>query len=103
MFSNSIKMLMCIKAFSYFTLNHQPLTFAEQAEKKYSGLLATFLLPREPTEPVLGKKRLPSPPAWASMSEAATEIPEGRPSSLAASGMSPLPRQVPGGSTKFPG
>lgn len=96
-------MLMCIKAFSYFTLNHQPLTSAEQTEKMYSESLATFLLPREPTEPVLGKKRLPSPPAWASMSEVATAIPKGRPSSLAASGVSPLPRQVPGGSTRFPG
>lgn len=27
-------MLMCIKAFSYFTLNHQPLTSAEQTNRK---------------------------------------------------------------------
>lgn len=48
-------------------------------------------------------KRLPNPPAWASMSEAATAMPTGRPSSFAASGVSPLPREAPGGSTWFPG
>lgn len=48
-------------------------------------------------------KRLPSPPAWASMSEAATAIPGRRPRSLAASGVSPFPREAPGGSTWFPG
>lgn len=71
--------------------------------EKDPGFLAT-LCAREPTELVLGgEKRLPSPPAWASMSEAATAIPEGRPSSLAASGISPLPREAPGGKTRFPG
>lgn len=101
--SNSIQMLRCIKAFYYFTLNHQPLTFCWANRKDVFWAPGDISFTQRTHRTGCRERRLPSPPAWASMSEAATAIPEGRPSSLAASGVSPLPRQVPGGSTRFPG